>query len=46
MLSFLAIGGNASVLPETHRYVVEVHGYMTSAQFAHTLHAGAGRTGA
>jgi chromate transporter len=34
MLSFLAIGGNASVLPEMHRYVVEVHGYMTSAQFA------------
>ena len=36
MLSFLAIGGNASVLPEMHRYVVEVHGYMTSAQFAQT----------
>jgi chromate transporter len=34
MLSFLAIGGNASVLPEMHRYVVEVHHYMTSAQFA------------
>jgi chromate transporter len=36
MLSFLAIGGNASILPEMHRYVVEVHGYMTSAQFAET----------
>jgi chromate transporter len=34
MLSFLAIGGNASVLPEMHRYVVDVNGYMTSAQFA------------
>jgi chromate transporter len=34
MLSFLAIGGNASVLPEMHRYVVDVHRYMTSAQFA------------
>jgi chromate transporter len=34
MLSFLAVGGNASVLPEMHRYVVDVHGYMTSAQFA------------
>ena len=34
MLSFLAIGGNASVLPEMHRYVVDVHGYMTSAQYA------------
>jgi chromate transporter len=34
MLSFLAIGGAPSVLPEMHRYVVEVHGWMTSAQFA------------
>jgi chromate transporter len=34
MLSFLAVGGNASVLPEMHRYVVDIHGYMTSAQFA------------
>jgi chromate transporter len=34
MLSFLAVGGNASVLPEMHRYVVDVHRYMTSAQFA------------
>jgi chromate transporter len=34
MLSFLAIGGNASILPEMHRYVVDVHGYMTSTQFA------------
>lgn len=34
MLSFLAIGGAPSVLPDMHRYVVEVHGLMTSAQFA------------
>jgi chromate transporter len=34
MLSFLAIGGAASILPEMHRYVVELHGLMTSAQFA------------
>ena len=34
MLSFIAIGGNASVLPEMHRYVVDVHRYMTSEQFA------------
>jgi chromate transporter len=34
MLSFLAIGGNAAVLPEMHRYVVDVHRYMTSTQFA------------
>jgi chromate transporter len=34
MLSFLAVGGAPSVLPEMHRYVVEVHGWMTSAQFA------------
>jgi chromate transporter len=33
MLSFLAVGGAPSVLPEMHRYVVEVHGWMTSAQF-------------
>jgi chromate transporter len=34
MLSFLAIGGAPSVLPEMHRYVVELHGWMTSAEFA------------
>ena len=34
MLSFLAIGGAPSVLPEMHRYVVELHGWMTSTQFA------------
>ena len=34
MLSYLSIGGAPSVLPEMHRYVVEVHGWMTSAQFA------------
>jgi chromate transporter len=34
MLSFLAVGGAPSVLPEMHRYVVEVHGWMTSARFA------------
>ena len=36
--SFLAIGGTPTVLPDMHRYVVEVHHWMTSAQFA-TLYA-------
>ena len=34
MLAFLAVGGAPSVLPEMHRYVVEVHAWITSAQFA------------
>jgi chromate transporter len=34
MLSFVAIGGAVSVLPEMQRYVVELHGWMTSTQFA------------
>ena len=34
VLSFLAIGGAPTVLPDIHRYVVEVHHLMTSAQFA------------
>ncbi len=34
MLSFLAVGGAPSVLPEMHRYVVELNGWMTSSQFA------------
>src|SRR5882672_6023301 len=33
-LSCLAIGGLPTVLPEMHRYVVEVHHWMTSQQFA------------
>lgn len=33
MLSFLAVGGAPSVLPEMHRYVVEVNGWLTSTQF-------------
>jgi chromate transporter len=33
-LAFLAIGGAPTVLPEMHRYVVEVHQWMTSPQFA------------
>ena len=34
MLSFLALGGFPSVLPEMHRYVVDVHAWMPSVQFA------------
>jgi len=34
VLSFLAIGGAPTVLPDIHRYVVEVHHWMTSTQFA------------
>jgi len=33
-LSFMAIGGIMSILPEIHRVVVDVEGWMTSAQFA------------
>jgi chromate transporter len=34
LLAYIAIGGAPTVLPEMHRYVVEVHGWMTSAHFA------------
>jgi chromate transporter len=34
LLSFLAIGGLPTVLPEMHRYVVEGHHWMTSEQFS------------
>jgi chromate transporter len=34
MLAFIAVGGAPSVLPEMHRYVVDVHAWLTSAQFA------------
>ena len=34
MLAFLAVGGAPSVLQEMHRYVVDIHQWMTSAQFA------------
>jgi chromate transporter len=32
--AFLAIGGAPALLPDIHRYVVRVHHWMTSAQFA------------
>ena len=34
MLAFIAVGGAPSVLPEMHRYVVDVHAWLTSTQFA------------
>ncbi|HYC44962.1 MAG TPA: chromate transporter [Burkholderiales bacterium] len=34
MLSFIAVGGAPSILPEIHRYVVEVNGWITSSDFA------------
>jgi chromate transporter len=34
VLSLLAVGGASSVLPEMHRSVVEVHRWMSAAQFA------------
>ena len=34
VLSLIAVGGAITVLPEMHRSVVEVHGWMSSAQFA------------
>jgi len=33
-LWFVAVGGPSAILPEIHRYIVEVHHLMTSAQFA------------
>lgn len=33
LLSLVAVGGVSSVLPEIHRVVVEVHGWMTDRQF-------------
>jgi len=33
-LAFLAIGGAPTILPGLHRYVVETHQWLTSAQFA------------
>ena len=34
LLSLFAVGGVVTVLPELHRGVVEVHGWMSSAEFA------------
>jgi chromate transporter len=34
LLSFAAVGGVAPILPEVHRQVVEVNGWMTSERFA------------
>jgi chromate transporter len=34
LLAFAAIGGVAPILPEVHRQVVEVNGWMTSERFA------------
>ena len=34
LLSFLAVGGAVSALPEMHRQAVEVYGWMSSTQFA------------
>lgn len=34
VLSMIAVGGAITVLPEMHRSVVEVHGWMSGAQFA------------
>jgi chromate transporter len=34
VLAFLAVGGAPTILPGLHRYVVETHQWVTSAQFA------------
>lgn len=34
ILSLIAVGGAITVLPEMHRSVVEMHGWMSGAQFA------------
>lgn len=33
-LSVLAFGGSSTILPEMQRQVVEVHGWMTAADFS------------
>jgi len=33
-LWFVAIGGPSTILPDIHRYLVEVHGLLTNTQFA------------
>lgn len=33
MLSFIAVGGMHTTLPDMHRYVVDLHGWMSSRQF-------------
>lgn len=37
LISLLAVGGANAVLPEMHRQVVEVAGWMTDAEFAQTF---------
>jgi chromate transporter len=34
MLSLLAVGGVTTILPEVHRVAVDVHGWVSAAQFA------------
>lgn len=34
LLSLIAVGGANTVVPEMHRFVVETHGWMSSAEFA------------
>lgn len=34
MLAAISIGGTDTVLPDMHRYLVEVHGWITSRQFS------------
>jgi chromate transporter len=34
MLAAISIGGTDTVLPDMHRYLVEVHGWITSKQFS------------
>ena len=34
LLWFVAVGGPSTILPDIHRYVVEVHQLLTNAQFA------------
>ncbi|HEY7165234.1 MAG TPA: chromate transporter [Candidatus Binatia bacterium] len=34
VLWFIAIGGPSTILPDIHRYIVEVHRYLTNKEFA------------
>jgi len=34
MLAFMSIGGTNTVLPDMHRYAVDLHGFLTDQQFA------------
>ncbi|MBN9082000.1 MAG: hypothetical protein BGP04_09310 [Rhizobiales bacterium 62-17] len=36
-VAFLSIGGGSTLIPEFHRQIVEVHGWLSNADFAHVV---------